>query len=179
MKHLFSALPGMVVPDGTTVHDILSPRQLSQDGLRVRDAVSVALGELPAGTRSSIHVHPVVSHFSWVTEGALTVMMKDDESTEPYVLAVPSGHGVMTEPGTFLQLINDSPLSCKMLYIVGPAFTLETSEDGGIAYNDAIVLPHTWAELGRLNWKPPELADCSGFQSARMAALNRMGSVRR
>jgi len=174
MKHLFQILHGIVVPDGSTVHEIVSPRQLNREGLRVNDGVSAALGDLPAGTRSSVHVHPIVWHFSWVVEGTLTVMMKDLESPDPYRLTVAANHGVLAEPGSFFQLINDGTSSCQVMYIVGPAFVFETADDGNVVYNDAIVLPHTWEELREQNWEPPECGKLEDIRIAREESLRRL-----
>ena len=176
MNHLFSISPGFPVPDGTTVHEIVSPRQLSRAGLRPNDGLSVALGDLPANTRSNVHVHPIVWQFSWVIDGTLKVIMKDYESREPYPLNVPTQHGVLSEPGTFFQLINDGPSFCRVLYIVGPAFVFETDDEDRVKYNDAIVLPYSWEELRKQNWKPAELDDSKDMHIARAESFKRLSN---
>lgn len=176
MKHLFPPTEEIVVPDGTRLYEVIGPRILSEAKLPVNDGVSVAIGELPNDIVSRVHVHPIVYHFTWVIEGRLTVMMKDSRGSGPYRLHVPVNKGVLTEPGTFFQLINDSGANCKVFYIVGPAFVFEVDDKGNVVYNDAVVLPYDWKKLEELNWKPPELGDIDSIKKARDASLKRLSS---
>jgi len=158
MKKVFSIPPPILVPDGTELHEIIGPRALGElgKGMRVNDGVSLALGKLPTGIKSKVHVHPVVWHFAWVRRGILTVKMKDESCEDPYRLEVPEQHGVLTEPGTFFQLLNETDELCEVFYIVGPGFVFEASE-GAVRYNDAVVFDQSWDELKDLNWRPPGL----------------------
>ena len=172
MNKVFGIPDPIVVPDGTELHEIIGPRILSELGLRSNDGISVAIGKLPAGAVSKIHVHPVVWHFTWVRKGELTVKMKDRESNEPYELTLSKDHGVLTEAGTFFQLINRSGKECEVYYIVGPAFVFELTDDG-VHYNDAVVFDHSWEQLKKFNWAPPELPPHWKMHTERMASLYR------
>lgn len=172
MNNVFGIPGPIIVPDGTELHEIIGPRILSELGLRSNDGISVALGKLPAGIVSKVHVHPVVWHFTWVRKGELTVKMKDTESNKPYKLTLSKDHGVLTEAGTFFQLINGSDKECEVYYIVGPAFVFELSE-GSVRYNDAVVFDQSWEQLEELNWEPPELPSHWKMHADRMVSLYR------
>lgn len=158
MNRVFPLPPPIVVPDGTELHEIIGPRTLGEigPGARVSDGLSVALGKLPPGITSKVHVHPVVWHFTWVRRGTLTVRMRDGSTDVPYLLSVPEQHGVLTEPGTFFQLLNEGPDPCEVYYIVGPGFVFEAN-DTSVRYNDAVVFEESWDELKQLDWKPSSL----------------------
>lgn len=173
MKRVFDVPDPITVPDGTELHEVIGPQILSELGLRSNDGVSVAIGKLPAGIASKVHVHPVVWHFTWVRRGTLTVKMKDQGEIEPYELSVPIDHGVLTEAGTFFQLINNSDEPCEVYYIVGPAFVFEMGDEGDVKYNDAVVLNHNWDELAECNWQPPELPFHWKMHQDRMSSLYR------
>ncbi|MFN3193926.1 MAG: cupin domain-containing protein [Aureliella sp.] len=175
MKRVFPIPPPIVVPDGTKLSEIVGSRVLSELGERVSDGVSVALGTLPGGTVSKVHVHPVVWHFTWVLTGELTVKMKDTLSDEPYELVVPTENGVLTEQGTFFQLINSGDEECKVLYIVGPGFVFELG-DPGVRYNDAVVFEEDWDELKELNWIPHSLPSYQTQFGARNESLRRLAA---
>lgn len=109
--------------------------------------LSLALGEIPPNTVSKIHIHPVVSQLTWVVSGELTIKMKDPSDNAPYILDLKAEESVFTEAGTFFQLINNSSESCRVLYVVSPAFLFEINKDGVVSYNDAIVLDEGWDTL--------------------------------
>lgn len=173
MKRVFEIPDPIVVPDGTELHEVIGPQILTELGLRSNDGVSVAIGKLPAGIKSKVHVHPVVWHFTWVRKGTLTVKMKDSEFTDAYELTIPKDRGVMTEAGTFFQLINRSDEPCEVYYIVGPAFVFELGKDSNVLYNDAVVLEHSWEKLAELQWSPPELPPHWKMHADRMRSLYR------
>jgi tellurite resistance-related uncharacterized protein len=180
VKRLFPIPPPIVVPDGTKLHEIVGPRILgeSQEKSRINDGLSLALGILPAGITSKVHVHPVVWHFTWVRHGTLTVKMKDADCDNPYELVVPEQHGVLTEPGTFFQLLNKSEQQqCEVYYFVGPAFVFEAS-DSSVLYNDAVVFDLTWEDLAQLNWQPPGLPSPLETSRLRHESLLRTSSGR-
>jgi hypothetical protein len=99
--------------------------------------------------------------------------MKDSSTEEPYELTVPTDHGVMTEAGTFFQLINKHDTPCEVYYIVGPAFVFELNDAGAVRYNDAVVFSHSWGELAAMDWKPPELPAHWKMHQDRMNSLYR------
>lgn len=175
MKRLFPVPPPIIVPDGTELHEIVGPRLLGELGVRLNDGLSLALGKLPAGIESKVHVHPLVWHFTWVRKGELTVAMKDTDVTQPYELLVPTHHGVLTEPGTFFQLLNRTDEPCEVFYFVGPAFVFE-AEDDTVRYNDAVVFEHSWKELEAMDWKPRELPTPFVQRGKRHASLHRLAA---
>lgn len=183
MKHVFSVQDriykieeGIQVPDKTMVFPILGPRQQQLAGLCVVEYMSLAMGELEKDETSSIHVHPVVAHLTWVMSGSLRVKMKDHEHDEAYTLDIDPFQAVYTAPGTFFQLINRGVDTCKVLYQVAPAFVFDIAPDGTVRYNDAIVLhDYTWENLAELNWNIPELdLDIDEVKRGRQAAIDRM-----
>lgn len=177
MKKVFPVPPPIVVPDGTKLSEIIGSRVLSELGERVSDGVSVALGTLPPEIVSKVHVHPVIWHFTWVLSGELTVKMKDSLSDEPYELTVPKDNGVLTEQGTFFQLINRGEKECRVLYIVGPGFVFE--QDGSeVKYNDAVVFEEDWAELKQLSWQPPSLPSFRDQFHKRDESLHRLAGTK-
>ena len=173
MKRLFPIPDPIIVPDGTKLSEIIGSRILGELGERVSDGLSVAQGVLPAGTISKVHVHPVVWHFTWVTEGELTVKMKDDLTDEPYELTVPVNNGVFTERGTFFQLINRTDCETKVLYIVGPGFVFE-QQGREAKYNDAVVFDENWDELKEANWSPESLPTYREQNRLRHESLRRL-----
>lgn len=178
MKRVFPLPPPIVVPDGTELHEIIGPRILSELGLPSSDGLSLALGILPARQLSKIHIHPVVWHFAWVKSGNLTVMMKDQRSEDAYTLDCPTGSGVLTEPGTFFQLRNESDQPVEVYYIVGPGFAFELGDEGSTPrHNDAVVFDHSWDELSKLGWRPPELPTYQKFLERRRESLVRQATA--
>lgn len=174
MDHIFDLPEGVTVPDGTRVHEILGLNRASELARRWSDNGSIALGDLPPGTISKIHLHPIVQQFAWVLEGTLEVVMKDPHTTHPYRLRVPAQHGVMTEPHTFFQLHNPSNATCKVLYVVTPVFVFETDDSGNVIYNDAVVFDQDWPQLQECGWATELLDHQETIMTARAAALNRL-----
>ena len=58
---------------------------------------------------------------------------------------------VITEPGAFFQLINNTDQACEVLYIVTPAYLFEMN-DHEIAYDDSLVLDESRGDLKRAGW---------------------------
>lgn len=174
MNQLFHIPPPIIVPDGTELHEIVGARVLNEHGLSINDGVSLALGKLPPGITSKVHVHPLVWHFTWVRKGKLTVKMKDSGAHEPYCLDVPTDHGVLTERGTFFQLINNCDELCEVFYIVGPGFVFEADDTGNVVYNDAVVFYESWEELEKCNWEPASLPSFQTQDSDRRESLRRL-----
>jgi len=59
---------------------------------------------------------------------------------------------VITEPGAFFQLINNTDQACEVLYIVTPAYLFEMN-DHEIAYDDSLVLDESWDDLKMADWR--------------------------
>jgi mannose-6-phosphate isomerase-like protein (cupin superfamily) len=172
MNRIYKINQGLQVPDHTWVYEIVGPEQSHEDGLPITEEQSLACGILSPGEKSSVHIHPIVSHLTFVLSGMLTVQMKDRSNPDPYRITLGPEETVLTEPLTFFQLINDSDTPCKVLYMVAPAFVFLQDAKQNVLYNDAIVLKHNWDELAKMNWKIPELDDIEGIRKRRQAALD-------
>jgi len=146
---------------------------LLRGGNTLVDNLSLAQGEIPPSTASRIHFHPVVSQLTWVLAGELTVKMKEAALDAPYTLELREREAVLTQAGTFFQLINRGSITCQTLYFVAPAFFFETDENGNAIYNDAVVLDQSWEELAASGWSIPELDDLNAWRAKRELALQR------
>jgi mannose-6-phosphate isomerase-like protein (cupin superfamily) len=151
MNKIFKIGGGFKVPDGTIVHSILDPQLLKREGPKMVGDLSLALGEIPPKTVSKIHIHPIVSQLTWVVSGNLKVKMKDHSMDKPYSLELKSEEAAFTEAGTFFQLINEDSETCRVLYIVSPAFLFELDKEGRVLYNDAVVFDEGWKDLPKIN----------------------------
>ena len=169
---------GVEVPDKTMVFPILDPEQQRKAGLEIFEPLSLAMGELEKGETSSIHVHPIIAHLTWVLSGQLQVKMKDQEHDEAYTIDVDTNQAVLTKAGTFFQLINRGVDTCKILYQCAPAFVFDMDQNGTVFYNDAIVLEnYTWEKLKQMKWDIPELKeDIEKIKKRRQEAIQRMQS---
>lgn len=176
MNRIYKIDKGVVVPDGTMVYEIIGPVQSSGAGLPIIEEQSLAFGVLDPTEKSSVHVHPIISHLTWVISGKLTVGMKDKRSSEMYFIDVAPMETVLTEPGTFFQLLNNGDEVCKVLYMVSPAFIFEVDSEGNVVYNDQIVLNFGWEELAKRNWKIPELDDLEKIRVMREESMKRLQS---
>ena len=177
MNKIFAAGDGVTVPDGTRVFELYGPGRLRFDALPVRDEQSLALGELPGDTASFVHVHPIVTHLTYVLSGKLMVTMKDASNASPYSIDLIEGESVFTAPGTFFQLNNRHSVACRLLYVCSPGFVFLTDSQGQVVYNDQVVPGLDWDELAERHWQLPELADLEATRSRRAAALQRMGAL--
>ena len=173
-KQIYKIGNGIKVPDGTKVFPIIDPRQQQMANIPISDELSLAYGELDLGVKSSIHVHPICTHLTYVLSGELRVKMKDQESEDVYTLNLNANEAVLTKPGSFFQLINKGQEICRVLYQCAPGFVFELDANGNPVYNDAIVLPHSWEDLKELNWKIPGLDDVDTIRRKREEALKRM-----
>jgi len=176
MKKIFNISEGFKVPDGTMVHSVLDPRVASQYKSEWVDDISTAVGVIPAGITSKIHLHPLVTQVTWVLSGNLTVKMKDPKAEEPYSLNLSKDQSVVTKAGTFFQLVNSGKEECRVIYIVTPAFVFECSDKGEVVYNDALVLDQDWEELAKAGWKVPEMADIKAVRKVRNGSKARLKS---
>lgn len=173
MEKIFNVGQGFEVPDGTVVSSVLDPRLANLEGSAWVDEVSLAVGVIPAGVTSKIHVHPLVVQVTWVLSGQLCVKMKDSKSEEPYTLDLTKEQAALTQAGTFFQLINKWKEPARVLYIVAPAFLFE-ADAKGVKYNDALVLDETWEHLEKMNWKIPQLQEIEVFKRERESTLKRL-----
>lgn len=178
MNRLFRISSPLRVPDGTLVSPFLNARD-STGGLPfdLPDGFSVAAGTIEADSKSKIHVMPFVTQVTFVRRGELTVRMKAAKDAGPYTLMLRADEAVVTEPGTFLQLVNDTEEPCEVLYIVSPAYVFEI-DHGQVIYDDSLVLDETWVQLEASQWQPsralPTLQQRMQAES-RLAAKNRGG----
>lgn len=178
MNKIFKASGFFNVPDGTKVASLFNSTDVSGNIAGPKEGISVAIGEIDPGTKSKIHVHPLVSQVTFVLDGAISIYMKDSTASEKYKLELKKDEAVMTEEGTFFQLINESDEICRVMYIVTPEFLFETA-DKKVVYNDAVVLEEDWEELAHLDWKAPELLNCNITAEARQKALERITAAKR
>jgi hypothetical protein len=153
MNRLFQIPTPHRVPDGTLVSPFLNARDNTSGlPLDLLEGFSLAAGTIEPGSQSKIHVMPFVTQVTFVRRGALTVRMKAEGDEQPYVLMLNPDEAIVTEPGTFLQIANDSSQACEVLYIVSPAYVFELA-DGRVFYDDSVVLDETWGQLAAANWR--------------------------
>jgi hypothetical protein len=109
---------------------------------------------------------------TWVLDGRLRVRMKEPSSADPYELEVGRGAGVLTEPMTFLQLVNPDALqAARVLYVVTPAYVYLPGENG---YDDAVVFDASWDHLAREGFPTLAIADPDVIRLQRASAQDRL-----
>jgi len=173
MNLKFEADKGIIVPDGTKVCEIIGPISSLKFNFLLEEQ-SLAKGILEPDQQSFIHVHPIISHLTYVLSGQLTVKMKDKVSDEMYEIVVDEGQTVLTQPETLFQLLNNSEKKCEVLYIVSPGFIYEVENDE-VLYNDQIVLENkTWEKLKEESWEIPALQDLEIINENRKKSLERL-----
>jgi hypothetical protein len=174
VKRIFRRGRGTTAPDGTRIYPFLNPADsTSRLRLALFSGASVALGELPAGKASKIHMHPLVTMIVWVVTGRLSLTLKDRRSNKPYTLRLRAEDGALVLPGTFLQLIAERRTPCRVLYIVSPAYVFLKAR-GKILYDDAIVFDKSWDQLARLRWRPATIPKVATMRAARSWALRNL-----
>ena len=175
MNRIFSIHGGFKVPDGTVVYPFLNAKD-STSGLPpdLLDGFSIAAGDIGPYTASKIHVMPHVTQVTFVICGDLQIIMKDPRVDEAYQCDLGTQQAVLTQPGTFFQLVNSTAVLARVLYIVSPAYVFEMDSNKNVQYDDAIVLQESWDELSRLNWNPPNLRDSLHSREARHVASDRI-----
>ncbi|HYY96037.1 MAG TPA: hypothetical protein VE713_16140 [Pyrinomonadaceae bacterium] len=116
MKQVFGIIEPFRVPDGTLLSPFLNPMD-SMGGLPVDiiSGFSLAVGVFEPKASSKIHVMPFVTQVTFVRHGILEVQMKGPHDEEPYRLRAGADQAVLTEAGTFLQLINEGSEPCELL----------------------------------------------------------------
>jgi hypothetical protein len=177
MQRIFQGKAMFPVADGTLVGPVLNFYDLNERGLppEVLPGASIATGEIPAGCASKPHLHPVVTQVTWLLAGALRVRMKDPHVVQPYELTLRSGQAVLTEPMTFLQLVNPHRTRvARLLYLVTPAYIHLPGEGG---YDDAVVLEQTWEALIQSGFPLPRV-DPDAIRSQRARAQDRVRATK-
>ena len=154
MRQVYKILEPFRVPDGTLVFPFLNSKD-SSSGLPfdLLDGFSLAAGTIEPKTSSKIHLMPFVTQVTFVRRGHLQVRMKGPLDDDCYSLNARTDEALLTEPGTFFQLINDGKDSCEVLYIVSPAYIFEIS-NGQVVYDDSVVLEEDWDDLKSSGWHP-------------------------
>ena len=174
--------PGSFLPatDGTEICAFLNPHDArSPAGAHSADAaISMAAGRIGPGVSSAIHVHPALTQITYVTAGTLTVRMRDPDDAVPSRLQVPAGAAALTEPGTLLQLCNETERLVEVLYVSTPAYVLETGPDGAVRYEDALILGADWDAPAVRDWSVDSAASARGQAMARRAEAARRISER-
>jgi hypothetical protein len=175
IERIFQATDGFLVPDGTHVFPFLNSNDVGS-GLPpgLLDDFSLAIGEIGGDSCSKIHVHPCVKQVTMVIEGRLDVRMRRDPMGEPVTIHLAQHQAVLTQPGDFLQLINRSRFSCRVIYVVGPAYVFLINDDGQVIYDDAVSLDESWEQLAEFDWKPPGLLEAKVARKRRDDALRRI-----
>jgi hypothetical protein len=79
--------------------------------------------------------------------------MKGPRDDDSYSLSIRTDEAVITEPGTFFQLVNDESESCEVLYIVSPTYLFEMSNEH-VVYDDSVVFEENWDYLKSSGWRP-------------------------
>lgn len=153
MERVFKITTPWMVPDGTLVSPFLNPRD-SLSGLpsQLLSGFSIAAGVIEANSGSKIHVMPFVTQVTFVRRGMLEVRMRGAGDERVYSLRVKSDEAVLTEPGTFFQLVNEGVEPCETLYVVSPPYLFEKSDR--VVYDDSVVLDEDWEDLEAANWVP-------------------------
>jgi quercetin dioxygenase-like cupin family protein len=169
VKRIFSPENFITVADGTEVSAFLNATDTSLGGLRpdLLEGASIAAGRIAAGKKSWVHTHPAVTQVIYVVAGNLIVRMKDPQAAEPYRLEVTARSAVVSEPGTLLQLHNESAHNVEVLYVVTPSYVFEVGEDGEVVHDDSILVAEDWSELGAEDW------DAYATESVKLAARTR------
>ena len=157
-NRVFSIQDGIRVPDGTLVYPFLNPKDRTS-GLPwdLMDGFSIAAGDIAPGQSSKIHLMPVTSQVTFVLEGELDVRMKEPDGAAPYSVKLTRHQAVLTKPFVFLQLVNRSDRTCRVLYLVSPPYLFSTDSAGSVEYDDSLTFDEDWAELERANWRPEGL----------------------
>jgi mannose-6-phosphate isomerase-like protein (cupin superfamily) len=177
MNHVFKPNKFFPVPDGTDVSPFMNATDNLQDSLPwgALGDMSIACGRIKAGVKSWIHMHPVVTHVTYVVSGELCVRMKGENDEKPYRLELSPGKAVLTQPGTLFQLDNRSKRAVRVLYIASPSYVFEM-RNGEVVYDDAVLVGKTWQEANRAVARL--LAQKDEYSSERAEALERLGRLK-
>ena len=154
MKKVFRIIEPFRVPDGTLVSPFLNPMDsMSKLAQNILSGFSLAAGVIEPKTGSKIHIMPFVTQVTFVRRGILEVQMKGPHDEESYSLHVRTDQAVLTEPCTFIQLINRESEPCEVLYILSPAYVFEKVGEQ-VIYDDSVALEESWQTLESQGWHP-------------------------
>ena len=172
---LFRITHGFDVADTTTVFPFLNGND-AKSGLPrgLPESFSMTVGLIHPGRSSKIHVHPLVTQVTMVLDGSLEVRLGGPTMPTRLTFRVLQNEAVLVRPGTFLQLTNPTPLPCRTLYVVGPAYVADVDEQGDVTYEDAVTLDESWDELAAVEWRPARLQEANVTSERRMDALSRV-----
>ena len=177
MNRVFSITAPFRVPDGTWVSPFLNAKDSQSDlPLHLLDGFSLAAGTIDPNSCSKIHVMPFVTQVTFVRSGNLAVRMKGPDDTEPYILRLAAGQAVLTEPEVFFQLLNEGSERCDVLYVVSPAYVFQIGPDGGVLYDDSLVLDEDWDSLAAAGWRA---AQAMPTRTQREEAMQRLSESKK
>jgi hypothetical protein len=176
MNRVFEPQQFFALPDRTQVAPVLNPWDVNACALprELLPGASIAVGEIAAGQACKPHLHPIVTQVTWVLDGALQVRMKGARDPHAYELNVAAGSAILTEPMTFLQLVNaDETRVARVLYIVTPAYVHLPGADG---YDDAVVFDLSWEELTAADFSVAASDLLATARGRRATAVARLGA---
>ncbi len=177
-QRVFSIRNWIKVPDGTLVAPFFNPKDCTSNlPWDLIDDLSIAAGEIHKET--SIHTMPLVTQIVFVLSGSLEVIIKEAEDDVPKVLHAEANEAVLTKSGSLFQLRNRGEGSCRVLYIVSPAYLFEMDELGSVVYDDAFIVKESWEQLGQQHWKPSALPSLESLRIAREESYLRLQAVKR
>lgn len=173
MDNVFKLGPAILVPDGTLVYPFFNPFD-STSGLPadLPNVVSMAGGLIAPRYQSKIQILPFVTQLTLVRRGMLITRMKGPKDADYYDVQLTTNQAALTEPGTFLQLINTGDEPCEVTYIIAPGYVF-LLEDPTLPpiYDDSVILDEEWDELRSNGWQPRKPMPT---QAARNAAIARI-----
>lgn len=154
MNQVFGIAQAFRIPDGTLVAPFLNPRD-AKSGLpfTLLDGVSLSAGIIEPRSASKITIMPHVAQITFVRRGDLEVHMKGPADARRYSLALSADQAAITEPGTYLQLVNHSDRPCEVLYIVTPAYVHEETSRKEVLYDDSVIVEESWEALEAAGWR--------------------------
>ena len=140
MRPLFH--PDRYVPaaDGTEIDPFGNPADARGRRLPgMPDGFGLAAGKIRPGVTSAIHVHPVVTQYTYVAGGRLTVRTREPGDDAPREFPVEYGEAVRTDAGVPVQFANDTDTDVHVIYVTSPAY-VSVRGDGDTGYEDAVLL---------------------------------------
>ncbi|MBS0653284.1 MAG: hypothetical protein JSR39_07125 [Verrucomicrobia bacterium] len=177
-QEVFSIRNWIEVPDGTLVAPFFNPKDCTSHlPWDLIDEVSIAAGEIRKETM--IHTMPLVTQIVFVLSGSLEVIIKEAKDDLPKVLHAEANEAVLTKAGSLFQLRNRGEGSCRVLYIVSPAYLFEMDEAGSVVYDDAFIVKESWEQLKQQRWKPFQLPSLESLRTAREESYLRLQSLKR
>lgn len=139
-KPLFDPDRYLPAPDGTEIDPFGNPADSRGAELPgMPEGLGVSAGRIRAGVTSAIHVHPVVTQYTYVAAGRLTVRMREPGEDAPREFPLAYGEAVRTDPGVPVQFANDTDADVHVLYITSPPYA-SVRETAPVVYEDAVLL---------------------------------------